>query len=398
MRLFKTKIINRPLKLGKKKSSNIHVLYDRIFFWLLLGLIGIGFVIISSGSIPTGMRLANDPCYFIKRVIVYYSVTFLLSVIILKIPIIVWQNYSAIMLLCSCIMLITALILNNSTNGASRWIMWGTLCIQPAELSKLSFICYLANYLERKSKEVCTKFWSICKPIVIMIILAVLLLAQPDFGSIIILFITTLSILFLFGAKLCQLILVFVFNIFLIIPLIVIKPYRIQRILTFWDPWKDPFGNGYQLTQSLIAFGRGKCFGEGLGNSVLKLEYLPEAHTDFIFSILAEELGYFGAILVLFMLFIIVLRAMIIGHRALNINHRFSGILACSISMWFGLQIFINVGTVSGILPTKGLTLPFISYGGSSFLITVMASMQLLRIDFETRLSKNQAFLKCTKI
>ncbi|WP_320411684.1 cell division protein FtsW [Candidatus Blochmanniella pennsylvanica] len=376
----------------------MHVLYDRIFFWLLLGLIGIGFVIISSGSIPTGMRLANDPCYFIKRVIVYYSVTFLLSVIILKIPIIVWQNYSAIMLLCSCIMLITALILNNSTNGASRWIMWGTLCIQPAELSKLSFICYLANYLERKSKEVCTKFWSICKPIVIMIILAVLLLAQPDFGSIIILFITTLSILFLFGAKLCQLILVFVFNIFLIIPLIVIKPYRIQRILTFWDPWKDPFGNGYQLTQSLIAFGRGKCFGEGLGNSVLKLEYLPEAHTDFIFSILAEELGYFGAILVLFMLFIIVLRAMIIGHRALNINHRFSGILACSISMWFGLQIFINVGTVSGILPTKGLTLPFISYGGSSFLITVMASMQLLRIDFETRLSKNQAFLKCTKI
>ncbi|AGC03427.1 cell division protein FtsW [Candidatus Blochmanniella chromaiodes str. 640] len=397
MRLFKTKIINRPLKLGKKKLSNIHVLYDRIFFWFLLGLIGIGFVIISSGSIPTGMRLANDPCYFIKRVIIYYSVTFLLSVIILKIPIIVWQNYSAIMLLCSCIMLITALILNNSTNGASRWIMWGTLCIQPAELSKLSFICYLANYLERKSKEVCTKFWSICKPIVIMIILAVLLLAQPDFGSIIILFITTLSILFLFGAKLCQLILVFVFNIFLIIPLIVIKPYRIQRILTFWDPWKDPFGNGYQLTQSLIAFGRGKCFGEGLGNSVLKLEYLPEAHTDFIFSILAEELGYFGAILVLFMLFIIVLRAMIIGHRALNINHRFSGILACSISMWFGLQIFINVGTVSGILPTKGLTLPFISYGGSSFLITVMASMQLLRIDFETRLSKNQAFLKCTK-
>ncbi|URJ24578.1 cell division protein FtsW [Candidatus Blochmanniella camponoti] len=397
MRIFKTKIINHPLKLSKKKSSNINVLYDRMFFWLLLGLIGIGFVIISSGSIPTGMRLANDPFYFIKRVIIYYSVTFLLSVIILKIPMIVWQNYSVIMLLCSYIMLIAALILNNSTNGASRWIMWGTLCIQPAELSKLSFICYLANYLERKSKEVRTKFWSICKPIVIMIILAVLLLAQPDFGSIIILFITTLSILFLFGAKLCQLILIFVFNIFLIIPLIVIKPYRIQRILTFWDPWKDPFGNGYQLTQSLIAFGRGKCFGEGLGNSVLKLEYLPEAHTDFIFSILAEELGYFGAILVLFMLFVIVLRAMIIGHRALNINHRFSGILACSISMWFGLQIFINVGTVSGILPTKGLTLPFISYGGSSFLITVMASMQLLRIDFETRLSKNQAFLKCTK-
>ncbi|URJ23102.1 cell division protein FtsW [Blochmannia endosymbiont of Camponotus sp. C-003] len=397
MRFFKTKIINQPLKLDKKKSLNINVLYDRIFFWLLLGLISIGFVIISSGSIPTGLRLANDPCYFIKRVIIYYSVTFLLSVLVLRTPIIFWKKYSVIMLICSYIMLTAALILNNSTNGASRWIMWGSLCIQPAELSKLSFICYLSNYLERKSKEVRAKFWSILKPIIIMIILAVLLLAQPDFGSIIILFITTLAILFLFGAKLCQLIWVFILNIFLIVPLIVIKPYRIQRIFTFWDPWRDPFGNGYQLTQSLIAFGRGKCFGEGLGNSVLKLEYLPEAHTDFIFSILSEELGYFGAILVLFMLFVIVFRGMIIGYCALNINHRFSGILACSISIWFGLQIFINIGTVSGILPTKGLTLPFISYGGSSFLITVMASMQLLRIDFETRLSKNQAFLKRIK-
>ncbi|URJ28037.1 cell division protein FtsW [Candidatus Blochmannia vicinus] len=397
MRVLKEKIINHLLKSHKKKLSHIDVLYDRLFFWFVLGLICIGFIIISSGSIPIGIRLVNDPYYFIKRVIIYYSITFLLSVVILRIPMIIWQNYSFIMLLYSYITLIIALILNNSTNGASRWIMLGSLCIQPAELSKLFFICYLSNYLTRKSKEIRANFWDISKPIVIMILLAILLLAQPDFGSIIILFITTLSILFLFGAKLWQLALIFVSNIFLIALLIVIKPYRIQRILTFWDPWKDPFGSGYQLTQSLMAFGRGKCFGEGLGNSILKLEYLPEAHTDFIFSILAEELGYFGAILVLFMLFIVVFRAMTIGYSALNINHRFSGILACSISIWFGLQIFINIGTVSGILPTKGLTLPFISYGGSSFLATVMASMLLLRIDFETRLSKDQAFLKSTK-
>ncbi|WP_159714732.1 cell division protein FtsW [Blochmannia endosymbiont of Camponotus nipponensis] len=396
MRCLKIKIINQLLKLYKERSLNVNVLYDRIFFWLLLGLIGIGFIIISSGSIPVGIRLAHDPFYFIKRVIIYYSITFILSIMILRIPIIVWKNCAVIMLLCSCVMLMFALIFNTSTNGASRWITWGSLCIQPAELSKLSFICYLSNYLVRKSKEVRTNFWGICKPIIIMMLLAVLLLAQPDFGSIIILFITTLSILFLFGAKLWQLILIFMFNMLLIALSIITRPYRIQRILTFLDPWKDPFGNGYQLTQSLMAFGRGKCFGEGLGNSVLKLEYLPEAHTDFIFSIIAEELGYFGSILVLLMLFLIVFRAITIGYRALNSNHRFSGILACAISIWFGSQIFINVGTVSGILPTKGLTLPFISYGGSSFLITIIASVLLLRIDFETRLSQNQAFLKRT--
>lgn len=391
------KNVNQFLKFFIISSSNIDILYDRMLLWILFGLVCIGFIITSSSSIPVGMRLLNDPLYFIKREIFYYSMTFLISLIVLKIPVVVWKNYSVVMLLCCYLMLLVSLILNNSINGASRWIMWGSFCVQPAEFYKLFFINYLAYYLSRKSKEVCTTFWGMFKPILVMTFFNIFLLAQPDFGSVIILFITTLVILFLFGARLWQLMTIFIFHVFFIVLLVICEPYRIQRMLIFWDPWKDPFGNGYQLTQSLIAFGRGEWFGQGLGNSLQKLEYLPEAHTDFIFSILSEELGCIGAILVLFMLFIMIFRAMTIGYHALQINRKFSGILGCSIGIWFALQIFINIGAVIGILPTKGLTLPFISYGGSSFLITVISNVLLLRIDFETRLIEKHAFLNDKK-
>lgn len=368
------------------------MLYDRILFWLLLGLVVFGFIIITSGSIPMGIHILNDPYYFIKREMIYYIVTFILSLIVLNIPIIIWKHCSFILLLCSLLMLSIVLICNHSINGASRWIMWGFFCMQPSEFSKLSFICYLADYLDRRSKEVCSTFWGMCKPILIIMLLSLLLLNQPDFGSIVILFFTALFVLFIFGAKLQQIMIVLILHVFLILFSIMIKPYRIQRILAFWDPWQDPFGKGYQLTQSLMAFGRGGYLGQGLGNSIQKLEYLPEAHTDFIFSILSEELGLVGSICILCMLFAIVYRAIIIGYNALYINQKFSGVLACSIGIWLGLQTFINVGVVSGILPTKGLTLPFISYGGSSFLVTTIAGILLIRIDFETRLTKNQAF------
>ncbi|RLM15643.1 cell division protein FtsW [Gibbsiella quercinecans] len=370
------------------------VLYDRTLLWLTFGLAIIGFVMVTSASMPIGQRLADDPFLFAKRDALYLGLAFGLSLVTLRIPMDVWQRYSNVMLLLSIVMLLIVLVVGSSVNGASRWIALGPLRIQPAELSKLSLFCYLASYLVRKVDEVRSNFWGFCKPMGVMVVLAVLLLAQPDLGTVVVLFVTTLAMLFLAGAKLWQFLAIIGSGLIAVALLIIAEPYRMRRVTSFWNPWDDPFGSGYQLTQSLMAFGRGEFWGQGLGNSVQKLEYLPEAHTDFIFSILGEELGYIGVVFALLMVFFVAFRAMSIGRRALEIDQRFSGFLACSIGIWFSFQALVNVGAAAGMLPTKGLTLPLISYGGSSLLIMSTAIVLLLRIDFETRLSKAQAFVK----
>ncbi|HIE5442039.1 cell division protein FtsW [Serratia marcescens] len=370
------------------------VLYDRTLLWLTFGLAIIGFVMVTSASMPIGQRLADDPFLFAKRDALYLGLAFGLSLVTLRIPMEVWQRYSNVMLLMSIVMLLIVLVVGSSVNGASRWIALGPLRIQPAELSKLSLFCYLASYLVRKVEEVRSNFWGFCKPMGVMVVLAVLLLAQPDLGTVVVLFITTLAMLFLAGAKMWQFMAIIGSGVFAVVLLIIAEPYRMRRVTSFWNPWADPFGSGYQLTQSLMAFGRGEFWGQGLGNSVQKLEYLPEAHTDFIFSILGEELGYIGVVLALLMVFFVAFRAMSIGRRALEIDQRFSGFLACAIGVWFSFQALVNVGAAAGMLPTKGLTLPLISYGGSSLLIMSTAIVLLLRIDYETRLTKAQAFVK----
>ncbi|AUU09635.1 TPA: cell division protein FtsW [Serratia marcescens] len=370
------------------------VLYDRTLLWLTFGLAFIGFVMVTSASMPIGQRLADDPFLFAKRDALYLGLAFGLSLVTLRIPMEVWQRYSNVMLLMSIVMLLIVLVVGSSVNGASRWIALGPLRIQPAELSKLSLFCYLASYLVRKVEEVRSNFWGFCKPMGVMVVLAVLLLAQPDLGTVVVLFITTLAMLFLAGAKMWQFLAIIGSGVFAVVLLIIAEPYRMRRVTSFWNPWADPFGSGYQLTQSLMAFGRGEFWGQGLGNSVQKLEYLPEAHTDFIFSILGEELGYIGVVLALLMVFFVAFRAMSIGRRALEIDQRFSGFLACAIGVWFSFQALVNVGAAAGMLPTKGLTLPLISYGGSSLLIMSTAIVLLLRIDYETRLTKAQAFVK----
>lgn len=377
-----------------KPKAQAHVLYDRTLLWLTMGLVCIGFVMVTSASMPIGARLLDDPFYFVKRNAFYLSLAFLLSLETLRIPMEVWQRYSSVMLLIALIMLMVVLVVGDSINGASRWITLGPLCIQPAELSKLALFCYLGSYLVHKVEEVRTNFWGFCKPMGVMVLLALLLLAQPDFGAVVVLFVTTLAMLFLAGAKLWQFLSIIGSGVFSVVMLVITKPYRMRRVTSFWNPWDDPFGSGYQLTQSLMAFGRGEFWGQGLGNSIQKLEYLPEAHTDFIFAILGEELGYFGVVIALLMVFLVAFRAMSIGRKALEIDQRFSGFLACSIGIWFSFQALINVGAAAGMLPTKGLTLPLISYGGSSLLIMSTSIVLLLRIDFETRLAKEQAFSK----
>ncbi|EPR7353359.1 cell division protein FtsW, partial [Escherichia coli] len=332
--------------------------------------------------------------FFAKRDGVYLILAFILAIITLRLPMEFWQRYSATMLLGSIILLMIVLVVGSSVKGASRWIDLGLLRIQPAELTKLSLFCYIANYLVRKGDEVRNNLRGFLKPMGVILVLAVLLLAQPDLGTVVVLFVTTLAMLFLAGAKLWQFIAIIGMGISAVVLLILAEPYRIRRVTAFWNPWEDPFGSGYQLTQSLMAFGRGELWGQGLGNSVQKLEYLPEAHTDFIFAIIGEELGYVGVVLALLMVFFVAFRAMSIGRKALEIDHRFSGFLACSIGIWFSFQALVNVGAAAGMLPTKGLTLPLISYGGSSLLIMSTAIMMLLRIDYETRLEKAQAFVR----
>ncbi|POY53668.1 cell division protein FtsW [Pectobacterium versatile] len=397
MRFFGLAFIERIKSwvMGTRESDTLSVvLYDRTLVWLTLGLAVIGFVMVTSASMPVGQRLASDPFLFAKRDAIYLGLAFGLSLITLRVPMEIWQRYSPVLLLLSMVMLLVVLAVGSSVNGASRWISLGPLRIQPAELSKLALFCYLSSYMVRKVEEVRNNFWGFCKPMGVMVVLTVLLLAQPDLGTVVVLFITTLAMLFLAGAKMWQFLAIIGCGVFAVGLLIVAEPYRMRRVTSFWNPWDDPFGSGYQLTQSLMAFGRGEFWGQGLGNSVQKLEYLPEAHTDFIFSILGEELGYIGVVLALLMIFFVAFRAMSIGKRALEIDQRFSGFLACSIGVWFSFQTLVNVGAAAGMLPTKGLTLPLISYGGSSLLIMSTAIVLLLRIDFETRLTKAQAFTR----
>ena len=382
---------------SRESDTSSMVLYDRTLLWLTFGLAIVGFVMVTSASMPIGQRLADDPFLFAKRDAIYLALAFGMSLVTLRVPMAVWQKYSNVLLLLSVVMLLVVLVVGSSVNGASRWISFGPLRIQPAEFSKLSLFCYLASYLVRKVDEVRSNFWGFCKPMGVMVVLAVLLLAQPDLGTVVVLFITTLAMLFLAGAKMWQFLAIIGSGAFAVVLLIIAEPYRMRRVTSFWNPWADPFGSGYQLTQSLMAFGRGEFWGQGLGNSVQKLEYLPEAHTDFIFSILGEELGYFGVVLALLMVFFVAFRAMSIGRRALELDQRFSGFLACSIGVWFSFQALVNVGAAAGMLPTKGLTLPLISYGGSSLIIMSTAIVLLLRVDFETRLAKAQAFVRSAR-
>lgn len=368
--------------------------YDRSLLWTVMGLVAIGLIMVTSASLSIK---ETQPLFYTQRELIQLGLSLLLIVIVLYIPTFRWQQASVGLLFISIGMLIIVLFIGSSVKGAARWIPLGIFTFQPAELSKLALFCYLASYLSRKTNEVQSSFWGFFKPMTIMLVLSILLLKQPDLGTVIVLFFVTLGILFIAGAKLWQFIAILATGIFSVILLILFEPYRFKRFTTFLDPWKDSSGSGYQLTNSLMSIGHGGFWGKGLGNSVQKLGYLPEAHTDFIFSIVSEELGYVGVIGVLALLFFLTFKALSIGYRALSIGSLFSGYLACQIGIWFGFQTFVNVGVTSGMLPTKGLTLPFISYGGSSLIIMSLAVAILLRIDFEFRQESIQARIKVAR-
>ncbi|MGF1753244.1 cell division protein FtsW [Vibrio makurazakiensis] len=373
--------------LGWFNHSAPDALFDRQLVWIALGLMLTGLVMVTSASIPISFRYTGQPFHFMFRHAIFLMLAIGVSGVILQIPMKRWFQYSMYLLALSFFLLIVVLAVGKSVNGASRWIPLGLFNLQPAEVAKLSLFIFMAGYLVRKQDEVRkTFFGGFGKPIIVFGLFALLLLGQPDLGTVVVMLVTLFGMLFIAGAKLSQFIALMVAGIAAVVGLIAVEPYRVRRVTSFWEPWNDPFGSGYQLTQSLMAFGRGDWFGQGLGNSIQKLEYLPEAHTDFVFAVLAEELGFIGVTLVLILIFSLVLKAVFIGQRAFEKEQQFGGYLAFGIGIWFAFQTLVNVGAAAGIVPTKGLTLPLISYGGSSLIVMAIAVSMLLRIDHECRL------------
>lgn len=368
------------------KTPSPTALFDRPLVWLALGLMLIGLVMVTSASFPISSRLTDQPFHFMFRHGIFLILALGTSAIILQIPVERWMRYSSVFLALAFVLLIVVLVAGKSVNGASRWIPLGLFNLQPAEVAKLALFIFMSSYLVRKQDEVrATFFGGFMKPIMVFAALAVLLLLQPDLGTVIVMLVTLFGMLFIAGAKLSQFLALVVAGVLVVVGLIAAEPYRIRRVTSFLDPWEDPFGSGYQLTQSLMAFGRGEWWGQGLGNSIQKLEYLPEAHTDFVFAVMGEELGFIGVSLVLVLIFSLVLKAMLIGRKAFEHDQQFGGYLAFGIGIWFAFQTLVNVGAASGIVPTKGLTLPLISYGGSSLIVMSVAVSILLRIDHECR-------------
>ncbi len=374
------------------RTSSPEALFDRQLVWIAFGLMLIGLVMVTSASFPISSRLTDQPFHFMFRHAIFLLLAFLTSSMVLQVPLDRWMKYSSLLLGISFFLLIVVLVVGKSVNGASRWIPLGLFNLQPAEVAKLSLFIFMSGYLVRKHDEVRqTFFGGFLKPIMVFGTLAVLLLGQPDLGTVIVMLVTLFGMLFIAGAKLSQFLALMVAGVLAVVALIVAEPYRVRRVTSFLDPWEDPFGSGYQLTQSLMAFGRGEWFGQGLGNSIQKLEYLPEAHTDFVFAVLAEELGFIGVVLVLVLIFSLVLKAIFIGKKAFQHDQQFGGYLAFGIGIWFAFQTLVNVGAAAGMVPTKGLTLPLISYGGSSLIIMSVAVSILLRIDHECRLVDRHA-------
>ena len=362
------------------------LLYDRALFWLFVILLLIGLIAVTSASIPYSSRLFNDPFYFAKRDAIYVLLSLLTCYISLHISSSQWEKWHAKIFLFSVILLLLVPFIGTSVNGAKRWISLGILNFQPAEFAKLALTCFLASYFTRRYDEVRSRHVSIFKPLIVMLVLGCFLLLQPDLGSTVVLFIIMSGMLFIVGAKILQFVGLIALGGILFVWLVLTASYRLKRFTGFLEPFKDPYGTGFQLTNSLIAFGRGEITGEGLGNSIQKLDYLPEAHTDFIMAIIGEEFGFIGILIVILLLGLLIFRAMKIGRESLMLEQRFRGFFALGIGFWIFFQGFVNLGMALGILPTKGLTFPLVSYGGSSIIIMSATIGILLRIDHENRL------------
>lgn len=372
---------------GKGYQQQPIALYDKWLLAAIIGLLIVGLMMVASSSVMVSTKYFHQPFHFLIRQACYLFVGFLAAIVVMRVDSSTWEKCSMPLMLVCMILLVAVLIpgIGRVVNGSRRWVSIGPIGIQVSELAKVTMILYLAGYLVRQQKTIRDNVFTFVKPMIILACFAFLLLMEPDFGATVVITGTVMAMLFLTGVKLRYYVgLMIIVGISLSF-LAISSPYRMARLTAFLNPWADQFNSGYQLTQSLIAFGRGGWFGLGLGDGVQKLLYLPEAHTDFLFAVLAEELGLIGILLVLILYSVLVWRGLVIGFIAFTQGRLFAAYTAYGITFWLGLQAAINMGVNSGLLPTKGLTLPLLSYGGASLVVNCMVIALLLRIDHENR-------------
>ncbi len=368
-------------------------MFDSWVVGTVAALLLIGLIMVASASIGVSDHESGNPFFYFERQLLYVMMGLVAAFVAMAIPTSVWERHSKVLLVGAFVLLVLVLLpgIGHEVNGSRRWARLGFMNFQVSELARVMLLTYLSSYAVRRSEELSTSFQGFMKPVAVLGAAAILLLLEPDFGAATVLMATGLAVLFLAGVRLHHLLVPVVGSVVAMALLAVTSPYRLRRLIAFRNPWEDPFDSGFQLVQSLIAIGRGEWFGVGLGSSVQKLFYLPEAHTDFVFAVLAEEFGFVGVCVVIGLFAVLVSRALAISRRAADAGLQFQSCLAASIGIWLGLQAFVNIGVNMGLLPTKGLTLPLLSYGGSSMLVTLGVLGLLLRINHETQVADRPA-------
>jgi len=358
---------------------------DFVLLTIVLALLMGGLVILASASISISDNVTNNPFFYVQRQLVAAAIGGVAGFVCLFIPMQVWRNLGPLVLFVGFVLLLVVLIpgVGHEVNGSTRWVRIGIMNLQVSEPARLCFLLYLAGYLVRRNKSLREEFLGFLRPMVVLSCACVLLLAEPDFGAAVVLLSTALVMMFVAGARIRDFLVFITAAVLAMVALAVASPYRMQRVTGFLDPWADPFNTGFQLTQSLIAIGRGEWLGVGLGGSVQKLFYLPEAHTDFVFAVYAEEFGLLGSLVLIALFLALLWRVFNLAMRAADAERFFEAYIAIGLGTWLGIQAFINIGVNMGLLPTKGLTLPLISYGRSSLIITMICIALLLRIHHE---------------
>ncbi len=356
--------------------------FDATLLCAVVGLIAVGTIMVTSASVSI---VADEPLYYLERHLGALGVGLAALALVVLVPTDLWFRLNWLLLVVGLGLLVLVLVpaLGHTVNGSRRWLLVGPITVQASEPARLCLLVYLASYSVRRATELAASLNGLIKPLLVVGAAAALLMLEPDFGATVVLCATALTVLFVGGARLRDLLLAFVAGGGALTAIAFSADYRVVRLMSFRDPWDDPLATGYQLTQALMAIGRGEWGGVGLGESVQKLFYLPEAHTDFVFAVLVEELGFAGGTLVIALFCIVVYRAITLGREALSSGMHFQGLVATGIGVMLGFEAFVNMGVNSGLLPTKGLPLPLISYGRASTVVTLVALGFLLRIHHE---------------